>query len=413
MSPDPSYDLLIVGGGLAGASLACALASQGRRIAVIEAVAATDLAQPSFDERTIALTYASRRIFEGIGVWSAMAAESCAIRGIHISDRGHFGMTRLDCADAGTDALGYVTPTRTIGAALTAFMDRSPTIELVCPATVARLDPGSDAVALHLDDGRRLTAPILVLADGGRSPLGASVGLGMSPRRYSQRALVALVGIDRDHRHLAYERFTVHGPLALLPMTDRRMAVAWTLPASDAEALETCPEPEFLAALQQAFGGRCGQFLRCGMRRSYPLSVGAVDNPVSGRCVAIGNAAHIVHPVAGQGFNLGLRDVAELAETLAAKWRAGADPGSPGALSDYAGARSRQARRVTGFTDGLIRIFTGGFPGLAIGRGLGLGAVDLLPPARRFFLRRTMGLHGRLPRLARGLPLTAEAPGGA
>lgn len=395
------FDLVIVGGGLAGASLAAAVGGAGRRIAVIEPFPAGDERQPSFDERTIALTWASRRVFEGLGAWPALGDDACPITSIHISDRGHFGAARLTAADAGTAALGYVVPARRLGAALAARLDALEGVDLVCPATAERLERSDGAVAVTLGDGRRLEAPLVVLADGGRSTLGTEAGLALPLRHYPHKALVAVVGIDRDHGHRAFERFTEHGPLALLPVTGRRMAVAWTLPGEEAEKLRTAADDVFLAALQDDFGDRAGRFVRAGGRRVYPLSLGRLARPAAARVVAIGNAAHIVHPVAGQGFNLGLRDVAELADLLVAAWRDGEDIGADMLLDRYAASRAAQTRRVSAFTDGLISLFTSS--GLGPLRGLGLAAVDRMPPLRRFFLGRTMGLAGRLPRLTRGL----------
>ncbi len=397
-----THDLVIAGGGLAGASLACAAGVTGRRVAIIESFAVDDERQPSFDERTIALTLSSRRVFEAIGAWAAVADEAGAIESIHVSDRGRFGAARLDRRHVGAEALGYVVPTRALGRALTARIGTMDNVELLCPATAERLEQGAGPVAVHTTDGRRLQAPLLVLADGGRSTLGRQAGLALQTRDYPQMALVAVVGVSRDHGRRAYERFTGHGPLALLPMTGRRMALAWTLPADQARALVDADEAGFLDALQAAFGWRQGRFTRAGTRRAYPLSLGHLRTPVSDRVVAIGNAAHVVHPVAGQGFNLGLRDVADLAEQLADCWRRGDDIGTPAALRAYADRRSRQVRRVERLTDGLIGLFTSTTPGLPTLRTLGLNLVDLCPPVKRMLLERTMGRHGRLPHLVRG-----------
>ena len=404
------YDLLIAGGGLAGASLACALGATGRRVAVIEAFSLEDPRQPSFDERTIALTWASRVIFEAMGIWESVSDDAGAIERIHISDRGHFGKTRLDCRDAGTEALGYVVPTRSLGNALHRRLEALKNVNLVCPATAesARVDTG--IIQLQTESGDTLAAPLLVLADGGRSLLGDCVGLKLNTQRYAQRALVTIVEVDGKHERLAYERFTEHGPIALLPMTGRRFSVAWTLPEDVAEMLCETGEDEFLASLQQAFGDTAGNFIRCGRRTTYPLSLGHLPRTIARRTVAVGNAAHIVHPVAGQGFNLGLRDVAELVDYLCDCWATGEDPGLGPNLESYDKSRHAQTERVSRFTDGLIGLFRSRLPGLATARGIGLDLVDLSASSRRFFLRRTMGLHGHLPRMARGLPPAPVLP---
>jgi 2-octaprenyl-6-methoxyphenol hydroxylase len=398
-----SFDLIIAGGGLAGGSLACAARQAGQRIAVLESFELDDRRQPSFDERTIALTYASSLVFQGIGIWASIEAQACPIESIHISNRGRFGSARLDHDDAGTPALGYVVPTRVLGGALMQMMKQGEGITLLCPATAQSVEWNDDGVSVRTDDGQQLTAPLLVLADGGRSSLGAQVGLELSTRRYAQSALVTIVGVSRPHGNRAYERFTEHGPLALLPMTGERMAVAWTLAEDEACAMRDADSTEFLCALQETFGDRCGQFSRVGSRHVYPLSLGHLSSPVGKRVVAIGNAAHIVHPVAGQGFNLGLRDVADLTDILVECWNAGEDIGASTMLERYARSRHTQTRRVDAFTDGLISLFTSRIPGVAMARTLGLNLIDLMPASKRFFLDRTMGRHGRLPRLSRGL----------
>ncbi|KAA3624921.1 MAG: 2-octaprenyl-6-methoxyphenyl hydroxylase [Proteobacteria bacterium] len=403
-----TFDLVIAGGGLTGASLACAAASLGRRVAVLESFAIGDDQQPSFDERTIALTFASRRVLEGLGVWRDIDAEACPIESIHISDRGHFGTARLDRSHAGTAALGYVVPTRALGAALTRRMQRFENLEFYCPATAESVEQFTDRVEVRGTNDIHLSAPLLALADGGRSGLGARCGLELETRRYPKVALVAIVGLDRSHENRAFERFTKHGPLALLPMTGQRMALAWTLPEVRARQLASAPADEFLAALQRTFGDRCGAFTRVGSRQTYPLSLGRLAKPFRGRVLAVGNAAHVVHPVAGQGFNLGLRDVAELADHLATCWRVNLDIGGADGLRRYARERRAQTRNVSVFTDGLIGLFTSPAPIVTAARGIGLNVVDVLPPAKRFFLRRTMGLQGRLPRLARGLAPDGE-----
>ncbi|GJL82905.1 MAG: 2-octaprenyl-6-methoxyphenyl hydroxylase [marine bacterium B5-7] len=402
------FDLMIAGGGLAGASLALALGNTGKRIAVVESFAADDSRQPSFDERTIALTYASKQVFKGIGIWPAIAADACPIESIHISDRGRFSSARLDRSDIGTDALGYVVPTRSLGTALHAALSSCQSITLHCPMTARGFARHDQAVSVECSNGVRLESPLLVIADGGRSTLGAEAGLALNARLYRQQALVTTVSVSRNHHNRAYERFTEHGPLAILPMTSQRMAVAWTLPEVLANELKDMTEADFLSALQDAFGDRSGTFTRVGTRQTYPLSLGYLERPVTSRVVAIGNAAHLVHPVAGQGFNLGLRDVADLSDYLQRHWQADSDPGEVTSLEEYAITRAGQTRHVGRFTDGLITLFTSRLPGAALARSIGLNLIDLSPSAKRFFLKRTMGLHGRLPRLTRGL--TSQPP---
>ncbi len=405
-----SYDIVIVGGGLAGASLAGALAPSGLRIAVVEAVPLKSERQPSYDDRIIALAYGSKQIFSGIGVWPEIAArDATAIEKIHVSDRGHAGMARLTREQAGTEALGYVVPTRVLGEALYAFLAPQAAVTLLCPAAVTALDlKGGDAAVVTVErDGttHALDARLVVIADGGRSRVRELAGIEETSRAYGQTAILTTVTPELPHRNTAYERFTTTGPLAFLPTRENRFAVVWTALEPDVDGLMALPDDAFLARLQQRFGYRAGALSRLGKRNAYPLRLIEVHKPVRPRVAAIGNAAHAVHPIAGQGFNLGLRDVATLAEVVYDAHRQGADIGAASVLADYARWRRRDTRATTWFTDSLVRVFSNTFPpGVAL-RGLGLLAVDNLPFAKRRLLRQTMGLSGTLPRLSRGLAL--------
>ncbi len=398
--------ITIVGGGLAGASLACALEALDLDITVLEATPFSSASQPSFDERTIALTFSSRRVLEGIGIWAAIESQAGPIHRIHISNRGHAGFARLDRKLIGTQALGYVVPTRALGKALTARLQQSARIDYCCPSEAKRLHtpPGDAGIQIETTD-QTLESSLAVIADGGRSPLAQLAGLRIEEEAYDEHALGGIVGGDQDQNCTAYERFTRHGPLALLPLDARRFALAWTLPAEEAQQTQALPEEEFLNKLQNAFGDRVGFFTRCDSLQVYPLRRSEIQNPISHRVLALGNAAHVVHPVAGQGFNLGLRDVAQLAEELANALAQGNDIGDPAVLARYAHSRQSQTKRVLRFTDGLLRTFSNEIPGLNLARNIGLNALEIIPPAKRFLLRRTAGLSGTLPRLARGLPL--------
>jgi len=405
----PDYDIVIVGGGMVGASLACALGKSGLRIAVVEAIALGDPGQPSYDDRTIALAYSSRRIFEGIGVWDSIAKRSASpIEHIHISDRGHFGFTRLHASDMGIEALGYVAETRALGAALYEVMATYPNIELICPATVVDVRILADLAELAIErDGKAQTirTRLAVAADGGDSPLRRAVGIESNRHEYDQTAVVANVTPGHDHLNTAYERFTDTGPLALLPMPGKRCAVVWSTKKENVETILGWSDDEYLEQLQQRFGDRLGRFERVGKRVAYPLALTRVKDSVSDRIALIGNAAHTVHPVAGQGFNLGLRDVATLAQVIVDSERAGQDFGAIEVLRPYADWRKRDNQRVAAFTDGLVRVFSNDFLPLTLVRNAGLSLVNLFPAIKRSFIRRTSGLNGRLPRLARGLPL--------
>lgn len=401
--------LTIIGGGLVGASLACALRPLDLDVTVLEETPLESGAQPSFDERTIALTYGSRKVLEAIGIWDLIAPQAGDIKRIHVSNRGHAGFTRLDRSDIGTEALGYVVPTRAIGKALIDELHRSPKIDFRCPSRAERIhiSPALNNVITETTDGT-VSSSLVVLADGGRSPTTTMIGVNKKIKKYSEHALVGIVGVDRDHHGTAFERFTEHGPLALLPLVNQGFALAWTLPEHDAKEMTVLPTEEFLSLLQDAFGDRAGFFTTCNQLTTYPLSQVKIESPVSDRCVAVGNAAHIVHPVAGQGFNLGLRDIACLSEAIADATLENADIGETSFLQRYASNRRDQTRRVLKFTDGLLQLFANELPGLRVARNLGLSLIEIMPPAKRFLLRRTVGIAGPLPRLARGLPLRPQ-----
>jgi 2-octaprenyl-6-methoxyphenol hydroxylase len=402
------YDLVIIGGGLVGGSLACALSGCGLRIAVVEAVPASDKSQPSYDERVIALSWGSRRILEAIGLWADIEPEAEPIRQVHVSDRGHCGLARLDREDAGVDALGYVAPARAMGIAIRSALKVAPDVELFCPARLLDHRVETDRVDLEVqseDERLRLSTPLLVAADGGDSAVRQRLDLKVQDERYDQDAIITTVSPDRPRTGVAFERFTDTGPLALLPMTGGRYSVVWTCHRDETSDLLALGDDVFLERLQSRFGYRLGRFQQVAPRRAYPLKLVLTRNPVQPRVVLIGNAAHTLHPVAGQGFNLGLRDVAALAEVVAQSARAGADLGGPAALSDYRVWRGADQPSTARLTDLLARIFVNPWPPLRLARSAAMLGLDLIPPARHRLAHRFMGIGGRLPRLACGVPL--------
>ncbi|MBV8306510.1 MAG: 2-octaprenyl-6-methoxyphenyl hydroxylase [Gammaproteobacteria bacterium] len=399
-------DVAIVGGGMVGASLAVALAGSGRRVLVVESVPFGAVAQPSFDERTTALGNASRRIFEGLQLWDRIAPEAAAIRTIHVSEAGRFGFARLSAWDQGIEAFGYVVSNRCIGAALWRRLGTLPELTLQAPARIEELAATAECVRFTVatESGQLVPvrAQLLVAADGANSQLRAAAGIEAEVVDYEQVAVVATVSTDRAHDGQAFERFTDSGPLAVLPRHDGALAVIWACRPPRAQRLLDATEEEYLAELQAQFGWRAGRFLRAGRRGSYPLKLTRAKAGVAVRTVLIGNAAQALHPVAGQGFNLGLRDAAMLAEVIAGT---AGDAGGPAALSRFIEWRARDRRGVIGFTDGLVRLFGDSRPGAALLRNLGLLLFDLAPPAKRALARVSAGFGGPTPRLARGLPL--------
>ncbi len=403
------FDIVIVGGGLVGASLACALASTDLRIAVVEAAPYDTEQQPSYDDRVLAIARGSARILDSIGVWPEISpAAITLIKSIHISDRGHFGAARLHHYNHGVDALGYTISARALGQTLITRLKREAMVKIFCPARVEQHVIDSSRIALTLagvTDVDHLTCQLMVFADGSASDMRQGLGFETELRNYQQSAVLTTVTPGIKHNNTAYERFTDSGPMALLPAPGNKYAVVCTTSAAAVGDLVRCSDKDFLSMLQIRFGDRVGNFSALGKRRHYPLSFLYVDQPFRPRVVVVGNAAHTVHPVAGQGFNLGLRDVSTLAEVVVNAKKAGRDVGDTAVLHQYWRWRQRDISRVGQFTDGLIRIFTSDFWPLALLRDTALITVDLVPAVQRELVIRTMGLKGKLPRLSRGLPL--------
>jgi 2-octaprenyl-6-methoxyphenol hydroxylase len=420
-------DVAIVGGGMVGASLALGLRGLGIDVLLVEGTAPTSSAQPSFDERTTALGNASRRIFEGLGVWAEIASQAAAIRTIHVSDAGRFGFARLRAAEQGIDAFGYVVANRVIGAALWQKLTCAQGIALRVPARPEEVAISADRVQFTIvsDSGarERVSARLVVAADGAHSSVRAAAGIDAEIADYDQIAIVANVAADRPHDGTAYERFTPSGPLAVLPLHDGSYGVIWSCRPKDAADVLLLDDDSYVRELQARFGWRAGRFLRASRRASYPLKLTRAATTTATRTVLIGNAAQALHPVAGQGFNLGLRDAAMLAEVIA-NARAGQpgvahgaahtrerDVGAPDLIRRFAEWRAVDRSGVVRFTDGLVKLFGDARPGMGLLRNLGLLMFDLAPSAKSALARVSAGFGGPTPRLARGLPVReAERP---
>jgi 2-octaprenyl-6-methoxyphenol hydroxylase len=403
-------DVAIAGGGMVGLSLAAALGPLPLSVAVVEPVAPEAESQPSFDSRTTALSAGSRRVLEGIGVWAGIAAAATPIRRIHVSERGAFGLARLTAEEQGVTALGYTIENRLLGMALRQRFAGLARFKLV--AAGARGVEAADG-ALRLSTGAGdVIARLVVAADGAQSAVRRALGIEAASADYGQHAVIAHVDTERFHDFTAYERFTPQGPMAVLPIGEGRSAVVWTLAPDAARRAVELDDATFIAELQEAFGTRLGRFMRAGRRQAYPLALTQADRLTAPRAVVLGNAAQGLHPVAGQGFNLGLRDVAALAELLAEDCAAlgnAADPGTTALLQRYAEWRRPDREAVIRFTDSLVRGFGMPLTPLRALRATGLLAFDLLRPVKQEFARRTMGLAGRQPRLVRGLPLRGSS----
>jgi len=409
MSAD--FDVLIVGGGLVGASLACALGQSRLKIGLVEPVLPEAEQQPSYNDRTTALAPSSQRIFQALGLWPELRAEATPIRSVHVSERGGFGFVRLDAETEGLDALGYVIPNRSLGRVLPVHAAAQPNVEVFCPVRAEAVTQEPDGLGVQLvGEGfdQLVKTRLLVAADGAQSRMREALGVGAEVRDYAQTAIIANLTPERNHEGRAYERFTTEAPMALLPLSGGRCALIWAVPSEQAETILALDDAAFLSAVQQRFGYRLGRLLKVGRRDAFPLAMTTATQFVTRRAVIIGNAAHSLHPVAGQGFNLSLRDIATLAELLHEAGQTGDDPGSAYLLARYETARQADYRRVGYFTDLLVRLFTNRIPGLRSARNSGLLALDLFPPGKRSFLRYAMGRAGPASRLARGLPLQED-----
>jgi 2-octaprenyl-6-methoxyphenol hydroxylase len=404
-----AFDIAIVGGGMVGASLAVALAPLGLKVALVEAFAHDSAAQPSFDERTTALSNGSCRILRTLGVWPGVEAQATPIRKIHVSDQGRFGFARIDAAEQGLTAMGYVVPNRALGSALWSRLEESAAIQVYCPAEVSRIQDGERAVTLEIAGTSRtggIDAQLVVAADGAHSAVRRAFGVGAQTRDYEQTAIITTVLPQRFHDHVAYERFTGSGPLALLPLDGGRCTLVLTLSRASADSAMAWSDAEFLAEVQRRFGFRLGRFLKVGRRVPYPLALTRAERTSAGRCVIVGNAAQGLHPVAGMGFNLGLRDIASLAELIAERrHESNFDAGAPSLLSEYDAWRAADRGGVIAFTDGLVRMFANPMGLVQRLRNVGLLVFDLLPPAKAAMSRLSAGGGARVPKLARGVAL--------
>ena len=404
-------DVLIVGGGLVGSTLAHALAQISVSTVLVEERDPGRLEEPGFDDRSTALANGSQRILDGLGLWGDVAAEAEPIRTIHVSERGRFGAARLDAAREGVEALGYTVENRVLTAAVWPKILAAGAVTCLAPGRLEDFRAGASGVTASVSTGgssRTIRARLLVAADGAHSRVRRALGIGVRKDDYGQKGIILNCETEIPHDGRAFERFTTGGPVAMLPLSRDRMAVVWTLPRDEGDHIGVLDDEPFRDALQRAFGYRLGRIRQVGVRSAWPLHRVRADSLTARRAVLVGNAAFSLHPVAGQGFNLALRDIAALAESICAARRgdAGADPGEAALLERYGRWRAHDQRRVAGFTHGLMKLFAIEAAPVAVSRGLGLMAFDLLPGARRWLARQAMGLGGRASRLARGLRLT-------
>jgi 2-octaprenyl-6-methoxyphenol hydroxylase len=392
---EEQIDILIIGGGLTGATLMLALAGRGFSLRLVDTNALCDRVNPDFDARTLALSPASIRILNQLDLWPLLAPDATPIETIHVSEQGRFGVTHLQ-RDA-LEPLGYVVEMQHINRGLMRLLDQD---AILAPAELIALDRSSGVATIKQgEQEQRLRPKLIVAADGSWSTVRRLADLKVNMKLFNQQAIVTNIGLTRSHNNGAFERFTSSGPLAMLPMTDHRASLVWALRPKEANRLMALEEMAFLKELQRAFGYRLGRLERVGKRVTYPLQQMIMPKQILWPLVFVGNAAHTLHPVAGQGFNLGLRDVATLAQCLIHHGI------NPEMLERYQSMRHYDQSAIIHGTTGLVSLFTHPLPGLGFLRSLGLTAIDNMPSFKKCLSRHASGFAGTVPDLACGIEL--------
>ncbi len=401
-------DILIAGGGLNGPALALALAQGGFRVTVIDARPAPDRAEAGFDGRAYALAMASVRLLKAIGVWDGVADKAQPILEIKAAD-GRAGegaapfFLHFNAAELEEGPMGHMLEDRFLYAAFLRALQETSGITLMSGETVVAQEVRPDGFTIKLASGRTLTGALLIGCDGRGSGTAERAGIRRVGWGYGQTALVTAIRHDRDHRGIAQQFFMPSGPLAILPLKGgHHSSIVWSETDANAAAIQELPDLDYLEALRPRFGDFLGEISLAGARFTYPLSLSLAERFVARRVALVGDAAHGVHPIAGQGLNLGLRDVAALAETLILARRRGEEPGSPAALEEYQRWRRFDATALALGMDTVNRVFSSDHPVLRLGRDLGLGMVSAAPGLRRSFMRQAAGLTGKLPKLLTG-----------
>lgn len=415
---DYDYDIIIMGGGLVGATLACALGrpSMGHgapRVAVVEAAPPADDWDPeTYELRVSAITCASQRIFTALGVWPDIARRRvCPFREMQVWDATGSGTIHFDSADIGESTLGHIIENRVMQLALWEGMQRCENVELLCPASLESLSIDGDSARVQIDDGRSFTARLLVGADGSASRVRELAGIASRGWSYDQQAVVATVSVSAGHHETAWQRFLPDGPLAFLPLRDNHCSIVWSTSPEQAAALLEMEDEAFLEALQESFGDRLGRMESVGPRGAFPLRLQHAEQYVMPRVALVGDAAHTVHPLAGQGVNLGLADAACLAEVLFDGGRTGRDPGALRVLRRYERWRKGDNVGMALTMDGFKRLFGSRAPGVRWLRNTGLSLTDAAQPVKNLIMRHAMGMSGDLPRLSRGRGLSGNGGG--
>lgn len=404
------FELVVAGGGLNGMLLGVACAGVGLEVAIIDRQDAAAMLDERFDGRTSAIAYGSRLVFDGIGLWPQIAAAAEPIREIRVADDESPLFLHYDYRELGTGSdnaipLGYIVENRVLRRALLRRAEALPNLRLLAPRRLARTEPSATGTVAVLADGERLRARLIAAADGKDSPLRREAGIGAVEWRYPQTGIVTTVAHARPHAGIAVEHFLPAGPFAILPMTGNRSSIVWTEDSELAPRLLELPEAEFAAELKARFGGFLGEIEPVGPRWAYPLALMQAERYAARRMALVGEAAHVIHPIAGQGLNIGIRDIAALAELIVDARRLGLDIGEDAVLEQYQRWRRTDALLLAAVTDGLNRLFSNTIEPIRLIREIGLSLVNQLPPLKRLLMRHAMGMIGERPRLARGLPL--------
>jgi 2-octaprenyl-6-methoxyphenol hydroxylase len=398
-SAEQALDLVIAGGGMAGSLLAYVLLSQnpGLKLAIVEQspelASGEQPSKASFDSRSIALAHGSVELLQQWGLWQELQQSGCAIKHIQISDRGHFGKTYLNATDHQLSALGQVIEVEAIGEVLWQKLKAFTTqgrLSWFYKDAISALNPTTELQHISLKSGAQLQSKLLVIAEGGLSPSRALAGFELKSDDYQQHALIANIGLSDSHQHKAFERFTPTGPLALLPLTRQRYSLVWTLTPEQAAQHLNQSDAAFLAALQQAAGHRAGVFKSVGQRVVYPLSLKRATEAARHRTVLLGNSLHNLHPIAGQGFNLAIRDIFSLSLLLQ---KHQTDAGCYQLTKAYQQARLPDMQQVILYTDSLVRLFSNSSRLMALGRNTGLFALNLCPELKQVVANQAMGLN--------------------
>ncbi|OAN50306.1 2-octaprenyl-6-methoxyphenyl hydroxylase [Paramagnetospirillum marisnigri] len=397
-----SFDVLIIGGGPVGGLLATVLAQAGVTVAVVEAASPEALARPDSDARAIAVAYSAQKLIRASGAWEQMAPEAGAILEIRVTDAGSPLCLHYDHQDIGDEPLGWIVPNPAIRRAVTARLVAAPAARLFAPTRLKRLERLAGRVEAELEDGRILRASLVVGADGRGSKTRQAAGLGLVRRDYRVSGIVCTIEHAERHHGIAHERFLPGGPFAILPLAGQCSGIVWTEANAVAAAICGQDDDAFRAELAAKIGGFLGDITLVGPRFHHPLTLQFVNEMISHRLALVGDAAHGMHPIAGQGMNMGIRDVAALAEVIVDARRLGLDPGTPQVLERYQRWRRFDNLLMLGLTDGLDRLFSNGIEPLRLARRLGLATVDRLDHTKRFFMRHAMGVVGDLPRLLKG-----------